>query len=350
MKILKLVSLISILLALNGCTGGARTYLAVDDDEDYGIGGTGLQAQNIGSEGIGIIGEITGFGSIFVNGFEVENDDATIISVNGRKVSKHEFEIGEVVEVLTPDERPLTNAVLINVRHEVIGPVSEIDRTRNRFTILNQEVLVENLPANVETGAFLAVSGFRDGDGQIHATRIAAARAGSVLVRGQLDRSQDSLSMYGYDLAFSVQPGPENREWKIEGILVEGKVKVTRAFPDRIASFKRVSNWVLQGFPGLYASAWKDSEGLKKISGQSKPVIFRVRRPQENKPAKASLLPDNLPQGAKVSAGQQNPEPGNQSSPGRGGGDSSGGGSNSGGSGGGNSGGRGNNPGDGAKN
>jgi len=107
-KILKPIILMPILLALSGCVSGSKTYLAADENEDYGIGGTGLVAQNIVSEGIGVIGEITGFGSIFVNGIEVENDASTIISVNGRKVLKHKFEIGEVVEILTRDERVLT--------------------------------------------------------------------------------------------------------------------------------------------------------------------------------------------------------------------------------------------------
>ncbi len=324
MKILKLAILIPILLALSGCAGGSGTYLAADDDEDYGIGGTGIVAQNIVSEGIGVIGEITGFGSIFVNGIEAESDDSTIISINGRKVQTHEFEIGEVVEILTRDEQALTNAVLINVRHEVIGPVSEIDRARNRFTILNQNVLARDLPANIEPGAFLAVSGFRDGDGRIHASHIADAEPGNVLVRGQLDRSQSGLKMHGFDLAFQDQPQPENDQLKIEGTLAEGNINVTRAFPDRVASFKGVSAWIVQGFPASYTSTWKGSEGLKKISGQSKPVIFRISYMDENKPAKVLLLPDDLPKGAKVSSEHKNSGPGNKSTPGHGGNNSSG--------------------------
>ena len=318
MKILKLVTLISIFLVLSGCASGTRTYLAADEDEDYGIGGTGLVAQNIVSDGIGIVGEITGFGSIFVNGIEVENDASTIISVNGRKVLNHEFEIGEVVEILTRDEQMVTGAVLINVRHEVIGPVSEIDLTMKRFTILNQNVLVKNLPANIKPGDFLAVSGFRDGDGQIHATRIAVAKFGNVLIRGQLDRSENRLSMHGFGLAFPVQPQPENNDLKIEGTLAEGKIHVTGTFPDSVASFKGVSSWVVQGFPASYASAWGDIEGFKKISGRSKPVVFKIRHVDDNRPAKVFLLPDNLPKGAKASTGHKNSEPGNKSSPGRG--------------------------------
>ncbi|MDH3759780.1 MAG: hypothetical protein OEU50_02285 [Gammaproteobacteria bacterium] len=330
MKFLSLVTLIPILLALSGCAGGGRTYLAADEDEDYGIGGTGIVAQNVLIEGIGVIGEITGFGSIFVNGIEVEDDASTIISVNGRKVANHEFDIGEVVEVLTRDEQPLTGAVLINIRHEVIGPVSEIDRIGKRLTILNQEILLEDLPANIEAGAFLAVSGFRDGDGRIHATHVAATKPGSVLLRGQPDRRQNGLSMHGFDLAFAVQPRPDNHKLKIEGILAQGKINVTRAFPDRITSLKGVSTWVVQGFPVSYASAWKDNEGLKKISGQPKPVIFRVRYADENKPAKVMLLPDNLPKGAAVSTGRENSRRGHQSAPERGGANSSGNGNSSG--------------------
>jgi hypothetical protein len=329
MKILKLVSLISILFTLSGCVGGSRTHLAAAEDEDYGIGGTGLVAQNLVGEGMGVIGEITGFGSIFVNGVEVENDDSTIISVNGKKVSGHDFEIGEVVEILTRDEQPLTNAVLINVRHEVIGPVSSVDRSRQRLTVLNQTVLIDDLPADIETGAFLAVSGFRDGKGQIHATRVAASKPGSVLVRGQLERAQNGLSMHGFELAFSAQPQPGQYQLKIEGTLVDGKINVTRAVPDGVANFRDLSTWVVQGFPATYASAWKENEDLAKISGQSRPVIFRFRQAVENKPAKILLMPDDLPKGAKVSSGQKTPVSGNQSSSGRGGTNSGGSGNSS---------------------
>jgi hypothetical protein len=68
MKSLKLVTLFSIFLAMSGCASSAWTYLAADEDEDYGIGGTGIVAQNTASEAVGVVGEITGFGSIFVNG------------------------------------------------------------------------------------------------------------------------------------------------------------------------------------------------------------------------------------------------------------------------------------------
>jgi len=333
MKILKLVTLIPVIVTLAGCVSGTRTYLASDEDEDYGIGGTGLVAQNIASDGIGVVGAITGFGSIFVNGIEVEDDASTIISVNGSKVPNHEFEIGEVVEILTRDEREVTGAALVNVRHEVIGPVAEIDRSRNRFTILNQTVLGEHLPANIKAGDFLAVAGFRDGKGQVHATHVEAVQAGNVLVRGRLDHSNNRSSMHGIDLEFAEQPGPEDKNLVIEGALTAGKIRVLRAFPDRVASLEGISTWVVQGFPAAYAAALKDNEGLTRISGQSRPVIFRVGHVDENQPAKVFLLPDNLPKGARVSTRDKNARPGNQSSPGRGGKDSSGRGNSAGGNG-----------------
>jgi hypothetical protein len=333
MKSLKLVTLFSIFLAMSGCASGAWTYLAADEDEDYGIGGTGIVAQNIASEAVGVVGEITGFGSIFVNGIEVEDDASTIISVNGRKVSSHEFEIGEVVEVLTRDEHAVTGAVLINVRHEVIGPISEIDRSGKRLTVLNQNVLFRSLPEDIESGDFVSVSGFRDGAGQVHASRITAAESGTVLVRGQLDRSQDSASMHGFELVFPLQQQPGNHELKIEGNLVEGKISVIRAIPDSVANFMVVPNWIVQGFPGAYASTWKNNEGLKIIAGQIGPVIFKVRQMDQNKPPKVLLLPDNLPKGASVSSGHKKSRPGNQASSGRGGSHSDGKGNSSGGNG-----------------
>jgi len=75
----------------------------------------------------------------------------------------------------------------------------------------------------------------------------------------------------------------------------------------------------------------------------------------ENKPAKVSLLPDNLPKGAKFGNEPKSTAPGNQSSPARGGtssggsGSNPGGSSNSGGGKGNNTGGSGNNSGGGSK-
>jgi len=348
MKISRLVTLTLVILALAACASATRTYLASDEDEDYGIGGTGIVAQNFAGDGVAVVGAITGFGSIFVNGIEVEDDARTIISINGRRVSNHEFEIGEVVEILTRDEQEVTGATLINVRHEVIGPVSDIDRSRNTFTILNQAVLAEDLPMNIKSGEFLAVAGFRDGKGQVHATHIKVVRSGNVLIRGQLDRSNNRMSMHGIDLAFQVQPKPEDKNLIIEGILEAGKIMVIRTFPDKVASLEGASTWVIQGFPASYALARKDNEGLKKIWGQSRPVIFRIGYVNKNKPAKVLLLPDNLPKGASVNSGHKNARPGNQPSPARGGKNSSGSGNSPGGNGNSN-GGSGNNSGGGNK-
>jgi len=214
---------------------------------------------------------------------------------------------------------------------------------------LNQNILAKDLPANIELGDFLAISGFRDGDGKIHATHIAATKSSNVLMRGQLDRSKNRLSMHGFDLAFPGQPQTGNNDLKIEGTLAEGKLNVARAFPDKVALFKVVSTWVVQGFPASYDSAWKDNEDLKKISDQSEPVIFRVKYVNENTPAKILLLPDNLPKGANVSIGQKHSGFGNESSPGHGGKSSGGGNESSPGHGGESSGDRGKNSGGGYK-
>ncbi|MCK4675157.1 MAG: hypothetical protein KAT61_04530, partial [Gammaproteobacteria bacterium] len=70
-----------LILSLASCASSRLNMVAADDeDKDIGLGGTGMLADTgsgqtgSGMGGTGIIGEITGFGSIFVNGIEVEYD------------------------------------------------------------------------------------------------------------------------------------------------------------------------------------------------------------------------------------------------------------------------------------
>lgn len=96
----------------------------LDPGDEGGIGGTGLLARGIG--GTGIIGEVTGFGSIFVNGDEVESDARTLLFLDGDAVSAHEFARGDVVAIRAVMRQQQNVAGEIHVRHEVIGPVQRV--------------------------------------------------------------------------------------------------------------------------------------------------------------------------------------------------------------------------------
>ena len=160
-----------------------------DEDQDIGLGGTGMLANTgNGLGGTGIVGEITGFGSIFVNGVEVEYDNKTPFTINGETATYQQLAIGDVVEVLTTNTRQHTDARIINVRHEVIGEVKSVNPQMHSFTVQGQTVTTthqsKKLPA---VGDRVAVSGFRINATHIQATRISPAGDMLDLLRTQLE-------------------------------------------------------------------------------------------------------------------------------------------------------------------
>lgn len=175
-----------LVVGITACTSDQSIKSAVnDEDQDIGLGGTGLLADSgSGLGGTGILGEITGYGSIFVNGIEVEYHRGTPFTVDGITAAHQQLEIGDVVEVLTTDASKHTQALMINLRHEVIGKVESVDPQTSSFTVQGQKVMqaanVKRLPA---TGETVAVSGFRMDAHSIQATRVKSAQTDQRLLR-----------------------------------------------------------------------------------------------------------------------------------------------------------------------
>jgi len=163
-----------------------------DEDSDIGLGGTGLLANKLSDDsgigGTGILGQITGFGSIFVNGIEVEYDDKTPFSINGKTAKYQPLQIGDIVEILTADTKDHTQAVAINLRHEVIGTVKSTDPATYSFMINDQKVIqpINSLPLP-PVGKRVAVAGFRINDKTIMSSRITTAKTTSDLLRATTD-------------------------------------------------------------------------------------------------------------------------------------------------------------------
>lgn len=145
------------------------------ENDESGIGGTGILANQSGIGGTGIIGEITGFGSIFVNGVEVELDSNTPLYVDGKKVSEHTFSRGEVVALRAEQNGKLMVASEIYIRHEVIGRVEKVMPKFQRVMVLGQEIDTQAVLSFPKLGAFIRVSGFRDSHNVIHARYISEA-------------------------------------------------------------------------------------------------------------------------------------------------------------------------------
>lgn len=183
---------IIILLLILGFTACASSQQQLstnyDEDKDIGLGGTGLLAvsdedKDSGLGGTGILGVITGYGSIFVNGIEIEYDNETPFTIDGKAAAPQYLEIGDVVEVLASDSTDHTRAQIINLRHEVIGQVDSVEPDTFSFTINGQSV-VQTIGAPMpKPGDTVAVSGFRVDTHTVIASRVTAAESGSVLLR-----------------------------------------------------------------------------------------------------------------------------------------------------------------------
>ena len=180
------------IVCLAACVS-AQPNMAVaanDEDKDIGIGGTGMLANTGGSGlgGTGIVGEITGFGSIFVNGIEIEYDNETAFTIDGKTAAPQQLEIGDIVEVLTTDANKHTQAQIINLRHEIIGKVESVEPQTYSFTVHGQSVVQAiHKVALPEVGATVAVSGFRIDERTILSTRVTPAETKQSLLRTHSD-------------------------------------------------------------------------------------------------------------------------------------------------------------------
>ncbi len=150
----------------------------VDRSPGTGIGGTGILAGTEG-ENLGLIGRITGFGSIFVNGVEVEYDQETKVSLDGVPAAVGDLALGQVVEILARNEQGRVIGSNIRIRYEVAGPVGAIDEKNGTIKVLGQSVIIGTKTVRAQgvaglpsPGSVVRVSGFRAGNGLIFASRL----------------------------------------------------------------------------------------------------------------------------------------------------------------------------------
>jgi hypothetical protein len=146
---------------------------------DHGIGGSGLSVhggenEDHGIGGTGIVGTIQGFGSIIVNDVHIPFTRRTPVTIDGKRVSTREMQIGHVVRVLLDGPR----ARRISITSEVQG---RIDRIGARsLSILHQRVATHGLDTgSLKVGDVVAVFGIRKPDGKIVARRIEPRPAGA---------------------------------------------------------------------------------------------------------------------------------------------------------------------------
>lgn len=147
--------------------------------ERGGIGGTGNTVDNSGIGGTGIVGTITGFASVCVNGVEIHYDPSTPVSVDGKPSTLRELAVGQIIAAhAVGADRELT-ARNIAVMHAVVGPISILNSETRQMHVLGQTVHVAQAGQhdhlfNLKAGDWVQVSGHRLPGGIVMASRIDA--------------------------------------------------------------------------------------------------------------------------------------------------------------------------------
>lgn len=236
-RILGRIGMLVCLVQLTACVPQSdrqHALIGTEDDRDgSGIGGTGIR------------GVITDFGSVIVNGLHVDYVADTPIFQDGEVVAAEALELGQVVAIDAFGDQASLSAQSIDIRREVLGPISDIDPAADSITVLDQRVVlakdVEG-DADMSPGQMVAVSGLRLPDGRIFATRIDNADAG------------EPVHLYGTyaitgDAASSVEVGGleieglaplaslAGREIFVRGRLIDGRMIPIQVQPQPEAPF-----------------------------------------------------------------------------------------------------------------
>ncbi len=161
----------------NNGIGGTGHKVTSND----GIGGTG--APVVKDDLIYISGVISGFGSICVNGVEVEYDEDTPVTVdNVSKSSPAKLRIGQAVNVLAGHKagKEAPHARSINVRFPVEGRITAVAEGGKEIRVAGKSVLVSAKydNAQLKPGASVRVSGIAGRDGRVVATYIESGPPG----------------------------------------------------------------------------------------------------------------------------------------------------------------------------
>jgi hypothetical protein len=203
--------------------GGAPDDPALFPREaDRGIGGTGLQADGQPSDrgigGTGIVGAITGFASVCVDGLEVAVGKDTVIRVDGSFAPASDLRAGQIAVIAARGPESGLIAEDIAIRHEIAGPVTAVGKDGAVLMVADQPVVLapsawvlgarDAGPGAVRPGDWVAVSGLHRPDGAIVATRVDRVARGEVMVRGRLVQHDGTWRIGALPLRFAAGLAP----------------------------------------------------------------------------------------------------------------------------------------------
>ncbi len=306
-----------------GGTGSPLRHLADAVPVDQGIGGTGLSpdgdAARPGAAGgrLGVVGVVTGFASVCVDGREIAYDAATSVRLDGAPATAQDLRAGQVV-VLDASRGPGSRAASIAVRHEVTGPVERLapGPAPGLAMVAGQPVRLSDASwgaAALRPGAWVSVSGLRDASGVIQATRIDPHAPGPVSVRGRLvpgavPGAAPRIGRLAVHAASPVPPGAADGEVEATGRYADGSLLAASVTPDLLARDPvayfgaAVDSYLVESFATRTAGGLLTGSGLRaayhgpdSLAGDGRRVIALSRAPG-GRGLVATAITDVVPQ------------------------------------------------------
>jgi Domain of unknown function (DUF5666) len=190
--------------ALSRLVSRANTT-AASQTEQRGLGGTGVvaRAEERGLGGTGIVGVLRGFASICVNGYEVQIQPATEISVEGLPATQADLRLGQLLTVEAYVDGGRLVARHVSIEIAVAGPIQSIDTATGELVVAGQTIAADSFgdSANIsglQKGDWVAVSGLRKTDDTIVGSSIVRLAPGrQVFVSGMLREASNGTAQIG---------------------------------------------------------------------------------------------------------------------------------------------------------
>lgn len=157
-----------------GGTGIQQDGIGGTGNQSEGIGGTGVQA-NSGVGGTGIIGVITGFASICVNGLEVHYDTQTSVDVDGVSSTIDALNIGQLVAIESSNQANQLKALRVSVSHIMVGKIEKVDVPQNTIQMMGQTIHLNRetiASKDLKNHQLVKISGLVTANNLIRALRI----------------------------------------------------------------------------------------------------------------------------------------------------------------------------------
>lgn len=237
-----------------------------------GIGGTGHSQGDGGIGGTGIVGIVTGFGSIWVNGLEVQYDAKTQVAGNTAATTSNDLAIGQVVVIEAQGGNNMLQANKISVIDAVAGQISAVDAANGKLTVLGQTV---STTAQTRThdpqgamqfnaGDHVKVNGLRLANGEIVASRIerTVATVEPNLVGPITGINGNMIEVYGLQISAAANNGLSvGQEISVKGSLSGGILTAREITPSPTSQLYGRTEYInVQGYVGT-----RTAEGQIKV-------------------------------------------------------------------------------------